>query len=227
MKYYIRYLTPVYMYLLQNIEYFIYNHTKVNIISKFLGINERIIKDYYKEISHIKVNVPGMAAALDSIYVIIRVLKPNIIVETGVANGASSFYILLALKRNKKGHLFSIDFPNLDPTAIIPQNKEVGWLVPQVLRDRWTLIFGKIEEKLPKLLEELGSIDIFYHDSLHTYEHMMFEYKLAWGKLNKGGLLISDNIDLNNAFKDFCKEVKASWIDLANVGLNVGFALKK
>jgi hypothetical protein len=27
---------------------------------------------------------------------------------------------------------------------------------------------------------------------------------------------------LNNAFKDFCKEVKASWIDLANVG----FALK-
>jgi predicted O-methyltransferase YrrM len=112
-KYYIRYLTPVYMYLLQNIKYSIYNHTKVNIISKFLGINQRIIKDYYKEISHIKINVPGMAAALDSIYVIIRALKPNIIVETGVANGASSFYLLLALKRNKKGHLFSIDFPNL------------------------------------------------------------------------------------------------------------------
>jgi hypothetical protein len=30
-------------------------------------------------------------------------------------------------------------------------------------------------------------------------------------------LLISDNIDLNNAFKDFCKEVKGPWIDLANV----------
>jgi len=106
---------------------------------------------------------------------------------------------------------------------MLPQNKEIGWLVPKILRDRWTLILGKVEEKLPKLLEELGNIDVFYHDSLHTYEHMMFEYKLAWGKLNKGGLLISDNIDLNNAFKDFCKEVKASWIDLANVG----FALKK
>jgi predicted O-methyltransferase YrrM len=211
------------MYLLQNIKHFIYNHTKINIISKFLGIDEQIIKDYYKELPHIKINVPGMAAALDSIYVIIRALKPNIIVETGVANGASSFYILLALKRNNKGHLFSIDFPNLDPTAMIPQNKEVGWLVPKILRDRWTLILGKVEEKLPKLLEERDNIDIFYHDSLHTYEHMMFEYKLAWEKLNKGGLLISDNIDLNNAFKDFCKEVKASWIDLANVG----FALKK
>jgi hypothetical protein len=61
-KYYIRYLTPVYMYLIQNIKYSIYNHTKVNIISKFLGIDERIIKDYYKEISHVKINVPGMAA---------------------------------------------------------------------------------------------------------------------------------------------------------------------
>jgi len=101
-KYYIRYLTPVYMYLFQNIKYSIYNRTKVNIVSKFLDIDEQIIKDYYKETSHIKVNVPGMAAALDSIYVVIRALKPNIIVETGVANGASSFYLLLALKRNKK-----------------------------------------------------------------------------------------------------------------------------
>jgi hypothetical protein len=67
-----------------------------------------------------------MAAALNSIYVVIRALKPNTIVETEAANDASSFYIMLALKRNKKGHLFSIDFPNLDSTAMIPQNKEVG-----------------------------------------------------------------------------------------------------
>jgi predicted O-methyltransferase YrrM len=94
------------MYLLQNIKYSIYNHTKANIISKFLGIDERIIKDYYNEIYHVKINVPGMASALDSIYVVIRALKPNIIVETGIANGASSFYLLLALKRNKKRSSF-------------------------------------------------------------------------------------------------------------------------
>lgn len=222
-KYYIKYITPAYIYFLHNIKYYIYNHIKVNTISKFLSIDEGVIKDYYNEISHIKLNVPGMASALDSIYVVIRALKPNIIVETGVANGASSFYILLALKKNNKGHLFSVDFPNLDPTSMIPKNKEVGWLVPQILRERWTLILGKVEEKLTDLLDKLGAIDVFYHDSLHTYEHMMFEFKTAWRKLIKGGLLISDNIDLNNAFIDFCKEVKASWIDLANVG----FCLKK
>jgi len=31
-------------------------------------------------------------------------------------------------------------------------------------------------------------------------ENFLNEYKLAWEKLNKGGLLISDNIDLNKAF---------------------------
>jgi hypothetical protein len=42
-KYYIRYLTPVYMYLIQNIKLWYINHTKANIISKFLDIDERII----------------------------------------------------------------------------------------------------------------------------------------------------------------------------------------
>jgi hypothetical protein len=74
-----------------------------------------------------------------------------------------------------------------------------------------------------KFLEELGTLDIFHNNSLHAYEYIMFEYRKAWRKLNKGGLLIPDNIDLNNAFKDFCKEIKASPGSL----VNVGFALKK
>jgi hypothetical protein len=91
MKYYIRYLTPVYIYLLQNIEYFIYSHTKVNIISKFLSIDEQIIKDYYKEISHIKVNVPGMASALDSIYVI---KDARLFIDVGAHVGYYTLFVL-------------------------------------------------------------------------------------------------------------------------------------
>jgi hypothetical protein len=47
-----------------------------------------------------------MVATLDSIYVFIRALKPNTTAETEVANIASSFYLLLALKRNKKRSSF-------------------------------------------------------------------------------------------------------------------------
>lgn len=215
---YIKFLTPVTTYIINKLNFYYYNLIKINTLSNFLNIEKNVIKNYFKEIRNIRIYAPGMASALDTIYVIIRLYKPEIIVETGVASGASSFYILLALNKNKKGKLYSIDYPNLDPSAKLPEGKEVGWLVPHALRKRWSLIIEKVEIALPKLLKELEHLDIFFHDSLHTYEHMMFEYKLAWNKLGKDGILISDNIDLNNAFRDFCNNVKASWIELANVG---------
>ena len=46
------------------------------------------------------------------IYVIVRLLRPNCIVETGVAAGVSSTFILEALNRNDRGELYSIDLPS-------------------------------------------------------------------------------------------------------------------
>jgi predicted O-methyltransferase YrrM len=45
------------------------------------------------------------------IYALVRSLKPSIVVETGVAGGMSSCYILKGLRDNNKGELFSIDLP--------------------------------------------------------------------------------------------------------------------
>ena len=44
------------------------------------------------------------------LFFLTRFLKPNIVLETGVANGYSSKAILYAIKKNKKGSLFSSDF---------------------------------------------------------------------------------------------------------------------
>ena len=41
-------------------------------------------------------------------------------------------------------------------------------------------------------------IDIFFHDSLHTYDHMMFEYLTSWDYLKEGGVLFSDDIVVMN-----------------------------
>ena len=41
-------------------------------------------------------------------YMAIRAFQPEIVVETGVANGVSSSYILLALQKNERGALYSI-----------------------------------------------------------------------------------------------------------------------
>lgn len=72
------------------------------------------------------------------------------------------------------------------------------------MRKRWRLVLGDSRKELPRLLDELKEIDIFCHDSLHTYDHMLFEYQLAWRYLRHGGVLLSDDVQENSAFRDFC-----------------------
>lgn len=143
-------------------------------------------------------------SAPEILYIITRIMKPNVVVETGVASGVSSTYILQALEDNKKGELYSIDI-----SAHIPRGrKRTGWIIPRQLRYRWHLIIGPSSQKLPHLLEDLEEIDIFLHDSLHTYRNMLWEYQTAWPFLRKGGILLSHDIQENNAFSDFCDFVK-------------------
>ena len=136
------------------------------------------------------------------LYVLVRSLKPDIFVETGVSGGESSTFILQAMEDNKKGKLYSVDFPQAivekGLTTISPEGKSSGWLIPDYLKHRWELTLGKSEDVLPPLLEKLGKIDIFFHDSLHTYDHMLFEYNTCWDYINDGGILISDDIAVMN-----------------------------
>jgi predicted O-methyltransferase YrrM len=164
------------------------------------------------------------------LYVFCRITRPDVVVETGVHYGSSSAFILQALHDNHSGRLYSIDLPDAkyvrddgmpQHDAINPAN--IGYSVPTELRDRWTLIRGDAKEKLPELLASLGSVDIFHHDSAHTYDHMHFEYETAWPKIRTGGALMSDDITWSNAFLDFCHEKnvqphRVRWM---------GFALKE
>ncbi len=61
---------------------------------------------------------------------------------------------------------------------------------------------------------DLKEIDVFLHDSIHTYENMMFEYKTSWPYIKKGGILLSDLMPANSAFFDFCKHVNRQCIKL-------------
>ena len=47
------------------------------------------------------------------------------------------------------------------------------------LKHRWELILGDSKIELPRLLRDLDSVDVFFHDSLHIYDYMMFEVKTA------------------------------------------------
>ena len=148
------------------------------------------------------------------LYAFCRHFRPETVVETGVHYGASSAFILKALEANIKGHLYSIDLPDVayvrDNLQIhhdaLPIKGSTGFVVPSELQRNWTLIIGDSKIELPQLLSELEGIDLFHHDSKHTYEHMMFEFETVWPKLREGGVLMSDDVTWNSAFRDFCTQ---------------------
>ena len=47
---------------------------------------------------------------------------------------------------------------------------------------------------------------MFYHDSEHTYEMMMWEFKTVFPHVNNNGVICSDDISWNSAFQDFCMD---------------------
>ena len=134
-------------------------------------------------------------------YAACRSLRPSTVLETGVAYGVTSAFILAALERNGHGRLISIDLPQLAPEA----DRHVGILIPAPLRARWTLLKGTSRRLLPQILEQLPGLEMFVHDSLHTEANMRFEFDAVFPKLSRPAVLISDDIEGNSAFLDFTR----------------------
>lgn len=151
------------------------------------------------------------------LYILCRILRPRIAVETGVASGFSSASILQALEDDQAGEHYSIDVHYREGVTI-PVGKELGWVIPEHLKRRWRLILGESFRVLPRLLKELGTIDIFLHDSRHTYRTMMKEYTIVWPYLHRGALLLSHDVELNDAFFDFCDKVGCIPVVISGIG---------
>ena len=135
------------------------------------------------------------------LFALVRLSRPRNLVESGVASGVSSTFLLLGIKANSGGILHSIDFPvfrkgnrgNL--SWAIPQGMTSGWAVPRKLRSRWDLRQGRSEGLLRPLLEEIGTLDFYCHDSPVDIAHFEFEMKSIRKHLKPGSLVVADNTD--------------------------------
>jgi len=141
----------------------------------------------------------GDAAFVRAIWCLSRHLRPINVIETGVAHGVTSQFILEALERNGSGHLWSIDRPPSDRAW----HEQIGIAVDDRFRHRWSYIRGSSRRRLPGVLSQLGEIDLFVHDSLHNERNVRFEMDLAWAALRPGGAIVVDDIDMNRGFKSF------------------------
>jgi hypothetical protein len=143
----------------------------------------------------------GDMGLVRAIWCLVRHLHPDRVVETGVAHGFTSRFILEALTRNGSGHLWSIDLP---PTSEDLQ-RQVGIAVPQQLRGEWSYIRGSSRRRLPCLLRELKQIDLFVHDSLHSEHNVRFEMDHAMEALTAKGALVVDDVDASWGFHSFAQ----------------------
>src|ERR1700761_3954432 len=117
-----------------------------------------------------------------------RHLAPLTVVETGVARGLTTCLVLRALEFNGAGRLYSIDLPPWRHRREL--SGQAAAAVPSRFRGRWTLVAGSSRRRLPGLLEALNGIDLFIHDSSHSYRNMSFELARAWSALRPGGFLL-------------------------------------
>lgn len=95
-----------------------------------------------------------------SLYALVRALKPKHMLEIGVGiSGCSTTHILLAMHVNRIGHLTSLDL-----------DSNVGKYVPAMLKMRWTFKLGPAEALIPS--HQLWAhtpepISLVYEDSSH------------------------------------------------------------
>jgi len=164
-------------------------------------------------------------AAGSVLYTLMRLEKPQTVIETGVGPGASSAFILDGLRRNLTGTLYSIDLPVEGPTGPqssknvhVPPGFGTGWLVPPWLRGRWRLVMGDVRTELPALVADLGTLDIFLHDSLHTDEQVRFGLTTVFGAIRPGGFILADDVNprYSLAFVDFCRELGLPFVVFRN-----------
>lgn len=177
------------------------------------GMDERaMVERFFAEICH------GNAY----LYALVRMTKSTTVVETGVRRGESSAFILQAFKDgNLRGHLYSIDLPNVvlpggGSDNILPESAKTGFLVRPDLRGSWSLIFGDARVELPKLFSSVPMADLFHHDSDHSYSHMTFELDEAWPRSR---VVACDDVDDNSAFDDFCVKVGVAPIKVRGSGI--------
>ena len=130
------------------------------------------------------------------LYAVCRLLVPGRVLESGVANGHSTFFFLQAMIKNGGGSLHSVDI-----------SSNVGQLLTEEERANWSLhvLTAPQRRSFAHIVDTVSPVDLFFHDSDHTYGWQMFEYKIAQEALNPEGIILSDDVDHSLAFFDFCQ----------------------
>ncbi len=138
-------------------------------------------------------------------YALVRAIQPDHVVETGTQLGLGSCAIAAALIQNGHGRLTTID---TDP--------ESGYLIEEPLA---SVIDRHIGSSLD-LLGKLRNVDMFLHDSLHTYDFETKEFNAIAPNLSADAIVLSDNAHQSAALSNWAEQTGRRYLFFKEQPLN-------
>lgn len=216
-------------------------------LADYLGVEPALLRGYYDEILQDETFLAGINGRLSKvreehgftkaifaretidsadwfaferilIYVLVRHLKPETVLETGVYYGGNTSFLLAGLHRNGGGRLVSIDLPDsairagvsadsvqrhplVGDSELYERTLQPGFIIPDYLKSHWDFVEGNSLEVIPTRRE---TFDLYLHDSDHSMDFLTAELSAAWPRLSPKATVVVDDIDWSNAFFSFC-----------------------
>jgi len=126
-------------------------------------------------------------------YAITRIIKPKILVETGVDQGVGAVVLCAALARNDaEGHPGRYYGTDINPNA--------GYFLQPPYAEYGTILYGDSIKSLEGFSEP---VDLFINDSDHSEAYEQAEYELIKAKLSPLAILLGDNSHVSSKLAEF------------------------
>lgn len=135
-------------------------------------------------------------------YAIVRLMRPRVIVETGVDKGLGSVLLCSALLRNR-GEGFPGKYYGTDI------NPDAGWLLSGQYSEVGKILYGDSINSLRQLPDR---VDLLINDSDHSAEYEAREYETVVEKLSNAALILSDNAHVSDALERFSRITGRSYL---------------
>jgi predicted O-methyltransferase YrrM len=140
-------------------------------------------------------------------YFLARNLRPEVMVETGVAAGWTTTALLHAIEKNRAGELLSSDFPYF---RLKNPHLFVGVLAENVSKSNWHLDLRGDSVALPDFVVRLGpnKIGLIHYDSDKSYRGRKGAIETLLPHISEDCVLIMDDIQDNLFFHDFVRDAR-------------------
>jgi hypothetical protein len=204
--------------------------SEIDLINAFEVDHEitKLISDFYDEFivtcekrfagTKIKTGVISQTESKNRLYCIglaLHKFRPNLYVETGTQHGISAEFAVQFSKAIDLD-LAAVSFDVNSNSLMFTDYGFKQIMLKKPVRKNFLKYLNKFRDKYNKI--------VFFHDSDHSYENMFSEFTAAWKILNPVAIL-SDDVNLNKSFSDFCRSKDLYFIEFSlGHGNSVGFS---